>query len=136
MPCRIFLIAYRRINIPQKKTTSSTQLPHQQDGGRKITQILVRKSANGTSKYGVGSGVPATISTVDRDHHRLGTNLQNQGQLLMLVIFQSSQPVIKERWRSHGPIQRLIFVMMLSSQLLASFMMLNLENTHAISMNN
>jgi len=49
-PVEFFLIAYRRT----------------QDKG---TQILVRKSANGTSKYGVGTGVPATrwvLSTQER----------------------------------------------------------------------
>jgi hypothetical protein len=45
-PVEVFLIAYRRrIN----KTT-----------GKSETQILVRKSANGTSKWGVGTGVPVT----------------------------------------------------------------------------
>ena len=40
-PVEFFLIAYRR-----RKNNK--------------TQILVRKSANGTSKWGVGTGVPAT----------------------------------------------------------------------------
>lgn len=45
-PVEFFLIAYRRV---KNKVT-----------GKDETQILVRKSANGTSKYGVGTGVPAT----------------------------------------------------------------------------
>jgi hypothetical protein len=45
-PVEFFVIAYRRIE--NKKTQKSE------------TQILVRKSANGTSKYGLGTGVPAT----------------------------------------------------------------------------
>jgi len=45
-PVEVFLIAYRRrIN----KTT-----------GKSETQVLVRRSANGTSKWGVGTGVPVT----------------------------------------------------------------------------
>ena len=45
-PVEFFLIAYRRrIN----KTTGESE-----------TQVLVRKSANGTSKWGVGTGVPVT----------------------------------------------------------------------------
>jgi hypothetical protein len=44
-PVEFFLIAYRR---------SKTD-----EAGRTETQVLVRKSANGTSKYGVGTGVPA-----------------------------------------------------------------------------
>ncbi|KAL9180737.1 hypothetical protein ACHAXT_011190 [Thalassiosira profunda] len=45
-PVEFFVVAYRRIKIP------STQ--------KKETQILVRRSANGTSKFGLGTGVPAT----------------------------------------------------------------------------
>jgi len=45
-PVEFFLIAYRRA---RNKVT-----------GKNETQILVRKSANGTSQYGVGTGVPAT----------------------------------------------------------------------------
>ena len=45
-PVEFFLIVYRRFT--DEKT------------GRKETQVLVRKSANGTSKWGVGTGVPAT----------------------------------------------------------------------------
>lgn len=45
-PVEFFLIAYRRAS---NKVT-----------GKNETQILVRKSANGTSQYGVGTGVPAT----------------------------------------------------------------------------
>lgn len=45
-PVEFFLIAYRRA---RNEAT-----------GKNETQILVRKSANGTSKYGVGTGVPAT----------------------------------------------------------------------------
>lgn len=45
-PVEFFLIAYRRTIV--EKT----------GGGE--TQVLVRKSANGTSKWGVGTGVPAT----------------------------------------------------------------------------
>ena len=45
-PVEFFLIAYRR---RRKKKT-----------GKLETQVLVRKSANGTSKWGVGTGVPAT----------------------------------------------------------------------------
>jgi len=45
-PVEFFVIAYRRI---QNKETKQYE-----------TQILVRKSANGTSKYGLGTGVPVT----------------------------------------------------------------------------
>ena len=45
-PVEFFLIAYRR-------TTDEAT-------GRQGAQVLVRKSANGTSRWGVGSGVPAT----------------------------------------------------------------------------
>ncbi len=45
-PVEFFLIAHR-----QSKSTKT---------GRSETQVLVRKSANRTSKYGVGTGVPAT----------------------------------------------------------------------------
>ena len=45
-PVEFFVIAYRRI---QNKETKQYE-----------TQILVRRSANGTSKYGLGSGVPVT----------------------------------------------------------------------------
>lgn len=45
-PVEFFLIAYRR------NWNERTQ--------RSETQVLVRASANGTSKYGVGTGVPAT----------------------------------------------------------------------------
>ena len=54
-PVEFFLIAYRRI----RNTTSQ----------KSETQVLVRKSANGTSKWGVGTGVPATrwvLSTQER----------------------------------------------------------------------
>jgi hypothetical protein len=53
-PVEFFLITYRRIRKDNNKTQR--------------TQVLVRKSANGTSKYGVGTGVPATrwlLSTQD-----------------------------------------------------------------------
>ena len=45
-PVEFFVIAYRRI---QNKETQQYE-----------TQVLVRKSANGTSKYGLGTGVPVT----------------------------------------------------------------------------
>ncbi|KAL7554069.1 hypothetical protein ACHAWF_017435 [Thalassiosira exigua] len=45
-PVEIFIVAYRRIENESKKKLE--------------TQILVRKSANGTSKYGLGTGVPVT----------------------------------------------------------------------------
>ena len=45
-PIEFFIIAYRRI---ENKATKQME-----------TQILVRKSANGTSKYGLGTGVPVT----------------------------------------------------------------------------
>ena len=45
-PVEFFVIVYRRI---QNKQTQQYE-----------TQILVRRSANGTSKYGVGTGTPAT----------------------------------------------------------------------------
>jgi len=45
-PVEFFVIAHRRI---QNKETQQYE-----------TQILVRRSANGTSKYGLGSGVPVT----------------------------------------------------------------------------
>ena len=45
-PVEIFLIAYRR---RRNKTTQQIE-----------TQVLVRASANGTSKWGLGTGVPAT----------------------------------------------------------------------------
>jgi len=45
-PVEFFVVAYRRI---QNKETKQYE-----------TQILVRRSANGTSKYGLGSGVPVT----------------------------------------------------------------------------
>ena len=45
-PVEFFVIAYRRV---QNKETKQYE-----------TQILVRRSANGTSKYGLGSGVPVT----------------------------------------------------------------------------
>lgn len=45
-PVEFFLIAYRRTKTDEAECTD--------------TQVLVRKSANGTSKYGVGTGVPAT----------------------------------------------------------------------------
>ena len=45
-PVEFFLIAYRRVR-------------HEQTG-KLETQVLVRKSANGTSKWGVGTGVPVT----------------------------------------------------------------------------
>lgn len=45
-PVEFFLIAYRR------RRNKNTQ--------KRETQVLVRRSANGTSKYGVGTGVPAT----------------------------------------------------------------------------
>lgn len=45
-PVEFFVIAYRR------RRDDATQ--------RDETQVLVRKSANGTSKYGVGTGVPIT----------------------------------------------------------------------------
>ena len=45
-PVEFFVIAYRRIENKSKQQYE--------------TQILVRKSANGTSKYGLGTGVPAT----------------------------------------------------------------------------
>ena len=45
-PVEFFLIAYRR-----SRTDAD---------GKTETQVLVRKSANGTSKYGVGTGVPST----------------------------------------------------------------------------
>jgi len=45
-PVEFFLIAYRR------RRNKNTQ--------RSETQVLVRESANGTSKWGVGTGVPAT----------------------------------------------------------------------------
>lgn len=46
-PVEFFVIAYRRMKNEKKRN-------------RTETQILVRRSANGTSKYGVGTGVPAT----------------------------------------------------------------------------
>jgi len=51
-PVEFFIIVYRHHVV---KPSSSS---HQK--GKTTTQILVRKSANGTSKYGVGTGVPAT----------------------------------------------------------------------------
>ena len=45
-PVEFFVIAYRRI---QNKETQQYE-----------TQILVRRSSNGTSKYGLGTGVPVT----------------------------------------------------------------------------
>ncbi|KAL7539740.1 hypothetical protein ACHAXR_010757 [Thalassiosira sp. AJA248-18] len=45
-PVEFFIIAYRRV---ENEETQQIE-----------TQILVRKSANGTSKYGVGTGVPLT----------------------------------------------------------------------------
>jgi hypothetical protein len=54
-PVEFFVIAYRRT------VNEMTQ--------RSETQVLVRKSANGTSKWGVGTGVPATrwmLSTQER----------------------------------------------------------------------
>ena len=45
-PVEVFLIAYRR---RIHKTTGESEM-----------QVLVRKSANGTSKWGVGTGVPVT----------------------------------------------------------------------------
>eukprot|EP00984_Skeletonema_dohrnii_P017634 scaffold8079_cov69-Skeletonema_dohrnii-CCMP3373.AAC.3 len=47
-PVEFFIIVYRHHVKPS----------HQ--NGKTTTQILVRKSANGTSKYGVGTGVPVT----------------------------------------------------------------------------
>ena len=44
-PVEFFIIAYRRVSMNDKTTQ---------------TQILVRRSANGTSKYGLGTGVPVT----------------------------------------------------------------------------
>jgi len=44
-PVEFFVIVYRRILT---------------NGGKISTQILVRESANGTSKWGLGTGVPAT----------------------------------------------------------------------------
>ena len=44
-PVEFFLIVYRR---------------RRKKAGRLETQVLVRESANGTSKWGVGTGVPAT----------------------------------------------------------------------------
>ncbi len=46
-PVEFFIIAYRRCK--NKNTTNKLE-----------TQILVRESANGTSKYGLGTGVPVT----------------------------------------------------------------------------
>jgi hypothetical protein len=54
-PVEFFVIAYRRHHV--KHNSSSSSSTHQQ---KRETQILVRKSANGTSKYGVGTGVPVT----------------------------------------------------------------------------
>ena len=54
-PVEFFLVAYRR------SRNKETQQPE--------TQVLVRESANGTSKWGVGTGVPATrwvLSTQER----------------------------------------------------------------------
>jgi hypothetical protein len=45
-PVEFFVIAYRRYLSDET--------------GQTETQVLVRRSANGTSKYGVGTGVPAT----------------------------------------------------------------------------
>lgn len=59
-PVEFFLIAYRRRK--NKKT------------GKLETQVLVRRSANGTSKYGVGTGVPATrwVLSTPEAHPPLG----------------------------------------------------------------
>lgn len=45
-PVEFFVIAYRRV--------------HNKKNNKSDTQILVRKSANGTSKWGLGTGVPVT----------------------------------------------------------------------------
>lgn len=45
-PVEVFLITYRRTKNPKTQKCE--------------TQCLVRRSANGTSKHGVGTGVPAT----------------------------------------------------------------------------
>ena len=46
-PVEFFVIVFRHVKSPHQN-------------GKTTTQILVRKSANGTSKYGVGTGVPVT----------------------------------------------------------------------------
>ena len=55
-PVEFFVIVYRHVNQNQSlsaaKQTGSTTAT--------TTQLLVRRSANGTSKYGVGTGVPVT----------------------------------------------------------------------------
>lgn len=51
-PVEFFVIPYRRVKIDPKDTENDSKAFE--------TQILVRKSANGTSKYGLGTGVPVT----------------------------------------------------------------------------
>ena len=104
-PVEFFVIAYRHINnVTQKKTTSSTQLPQQQHEGRKITQILVRKSANGTSKYGVGSGVPGPISTVDRDQLPNLDTLTHQLPRYTQTLLSEFNSVVIEHHLKWGPL--------------------------------
>lgn len=52
-PVEFFLIPYRRVCSQQENGNKSTET-------KTKTEILVRKSANGTSKYGLGTGVPVT----------------------------------------------------------------------------
>ncbi|GFH44868.1 hypothetical protein CTEN210_01342 [Chaetoceros tenuissimus] len=49
-PVELFVIPYRRVKKDPKDTENDSKVFE--------TQILVRESANGTSKYGLGTGVP------------------------------------------------------------------------------
>ena len=61
-PVEFFVIAYRHHH-------------HNVVNGGTETELLVRKSANGTSKYGVGTGVPVTRWTMHSSFSQQSTSL-------------------------------------------------------------
>eukprot|EP00592_Proboscia_alata_P017019 CAMPEP_0194398274 /NCGR_PEP_ID=MMETSP0174-20130528/126012_1 /TAXON_ID=216777 /ORGANISM="Proboscia alata, Strain PI-D3" /LENGTH=397 /DNA_ID=CAMNT_0039194551 /DNA_START=281 /DNA_END=1473 /DNA_ORIENTATION=+ len=71
-PVEFFLIVYRRT-----KTNNPT------DKRERETQLLVRESANGTSKWGIGTGVPATR-----------------------WILSTNEPPPGYKWSEHAPLSR------------------------------